>query len=151
MTDSRIVQPFLSGTPMSATFLVDGANEAHLLAVGYQRIVVHEGRFAYQGGKLPAPAHFCDTNVWAAVAAVPGLRGLVGIDFLGTEAGSIVLEINPRPTTSIVAILELFPPGTLAKAWMAAIMGTYQGPDFADLIDRSALRQFDPDGKVMHL
>ena len=36
----------------------------------------------------------------SVAAALPGLRGYVGIDFIATDDGPVVLEINPRLTTS---------------------------------------------------
>ena len=58
-------------------------------------------------------------------AAIPSLRGYVGIDFIQTEEGPMVLEINPRLTTSYCGlrsalgvnvadlVLQLFRSGTL--------------------------------------
>jgi predicted ATP-grasp superfamily ATP-dependent carboligase len=37
-------------------------------------------------------------------AAVPGLWGCVGVDLISTPGGPVVLEINPRLTTSFSAL-----------------------------------------------
>jgi len=37
---------------------------------------------------------------------IPGLRGFVGVDYIETVAGPVVLEINPRLTTSYVAMSD---------------------------------------------
>ena len=36
----------------------------------------------------------------AIAAAIPGLAGYVGVDFVLTPAGPVVLEVNPRLTSS---------------------------------------------------
>src|SRR6185312_3042194 len=102
-----IWQPFVAGTPMSASFLVDGRGRAWPLALGRQDVVVADGRFSYRGGRLPVPAIVDDRPIRQAVESVPGLRGFVGVDFVADDrlGRAIVLEINPRPTTSIVGLL----------------------------------------------
>ena len=53
---------------------------------------------------------------------MPGLLGFVGVDFLWREGRreAMILEINPRPTTSYVGLRRIVPEGTLARAWLAA-------------------------------
>ena len=59
------------------------------------------------------------------VRAIPGLQGWVGIDYIDDGSSvPIVLEVNPRPTTSLVAFLSLLDRGMLAEAWL----GQYEGP-----------------------
>ncbi len=117
-----LLQPFLPGTPMSASFLIDDANVAWLIAVGQQKIAIRGGRFQYEGGVLPVPCREAEPVLRSAVASVTGLRGFVGVDFLwdASEAKATVLEINPRPTTSYVALIRLLPQGFLAQSWLAA-------------------------------
>ena len=56
---------------------------------------------------------------------MPGLRGWVGVDFLWeeTSGGVMVLEINPRLTTSFVGFRALLPGGTLANALLKGAVG----------------------------
>jgi predicted ATP-grasp superfamily ATP-dependent carboligase len=105
---------------MSASFLVDGRGTAWLLGVGIQRIAIRDGRFAYQGGTLPAPSRAAAPLLQPALAAIPGLRGFVGVDFVWDPPAerATVLEINPRATTSCVGLTQLLPPGRLAEAWL---------------------------------
>jgi predicted ATP-grasp superfamily ATP-dependent carboligase len=107
---------------MSASFLVHSEGAAHLLAIGEQDVVVSGDRFQYRGGRLPIPFTGDVGPIRAAVQSVRGLRGVVGVDFISDALGerTTVLEINPRPTTSIVAIARLLPPGRLAAAWLRA-------------------------------
>jgi predicted ATP-grasp superfamily ATP-dependent carboligase len=117
-----LLQPFLPGIPMSASFLIDEASVAWLIAMGQQKIAIRGGRFHYEGGVLPVPCREAEPVLQCAVASVNGLRGFVGVDFLWDEihAKATVLEINPRPTTSYVALVRLLPPGCLAQSWLAA-------------------------------
>jgi tyramine---L-glutamate ligase len=117
-----LLQPFHSGIPMSASFLIDNDERAWLTGVGKQSITVQNGRFQYWGGRLPAPCRDAEPLLRRAVKSIPGLRGFVGVDFLWEPARheATVLEINPRPTTSYVGLSHLLPPGHLAQAWLAA-------------------------------
>ncbi|WP_165229895.1 ATP-grasp domain-containing protein [Aquisphaera insulae] len=116
-----LLQDYHPGVPMSATFLV-GGGRAELVATGLQDVVVDRGRLVYRGGSVPVPAPAAAPSLRRLVETVPGLRGLVGVDFL-LEAGrkeAVIVELNPRPTTSIVGLCRLLPPGRLARAWLAA-------------------------------
>jgi predicted ATP-grasp superfamily ATP-dependent carboligase len=147
---SAILQPFVPGTPMSASFLVDRDGRARLLGVGWQRIELRRGKFVYRGGRLPAPGAFAEGNPRRAVESVPGLRGFVGVDFLRDEATgeTTVLEINPRLTTSYVGLAHLLPPGALARAWLAAVEDG-EPIDLAPRIEAGPRITFDADGTIV--
>jgi len=115
-----LLQPFVPGVSLSASFLVGSDGCARLVGVGRQLASVAGGRFQYEGGVLPAPHRWLAPDVTRAVASVPGLRGFVGVDFVYDEATqqAQVIEINPRPTTSLVGLLHLLPAGRLARAWL---------------------------------
>ena len=117
-----IFQPYVPGEPMSVSYLVSSGGQAWPIGVGRQRMAMHNGRFEYRGGEIPAYCPGAERQLMPAIAAVEGLRGFVGIDFIwDAERGhATLLEINPRPTTSIVGLCRLLPPGRLASAWLAA-------------------------------
>jgi predicted ATP-grasp superfamily ATP-dependent carboligase len=158
-----VAQPYLSGEPMSASFLVDVEGHPTLLAIGRQRFDHDEdGRLSYLGGTIPARLDYCPAPVLAAIEAANvsvegrarsrGLRGFVGVDFLLDEQDrATVLEINPRPTTSYVGLARLFPPGTIAGAWLAAINGPLDQTDWPDRLRLPANTpavSFDADGTI---
>ena len=122
-----IVQPFRPGEALSASFLVGPDGRAWLIAVGRQAIGIDpEGRVEYQGGTVPIALGEADlAPVRRAVESVRGLAGFVGVDFVRSEPAGIVeiLEINPRLTTSIVALVRLARPGTIARAWLDLALG----------------------------
>jgi len=117
-----LVQRFVPGVPMSASFLVGEGPRAWLIGMGFQRMVIRDGRFEYRGGTMPATWRRALPQVRPAVQAVAGLRGFAGVDFIWDAARrhATILEINPRPTTSCVGLCRLLPPGRLARAWLDA-------------------------------
>jgi predicted ATP-grasp superfamily ATP-dependent carboligase len=147
-----LIQRYVVGEPMSASFLVaDG--RAHLVGVGRQRVEIRDGRFVYRGGTVPAEFCRCDDHVRRAVAAVPGLRGWVGVDFLWDEeeARAVVLEINPRLTTSYVGLRRLLPAGELTRAWLSALDGAAEDAtvDLARRIHAGRPLTFEADGTIL--
>jgi predicted ATP-grasp superfamily ATP-dependent carboligase len=104
-----LLQSFHPGISMSASFLVDGRSAAALIGTGRQEVAIVKGQVRYLGGVLPVPCPRAEPILRRAIESVPGLRGFVGIDFLWDPARceAVVLEINPRPTTSIVGPRDL--------------------------------------------
>jgi predicted ATP-grasp superfamily ATP-dependent carboligase len=149
-----LLQPFLPGTPMSASFLIDDASVAWLIGMGQQKVAIREGRFHYEGGILPVPCREAEPVLERAVASVTGLRGFVGVDFLwdASQAKATVLEINPRPTTSYVALSRLLPPGCLAQSWLAACGERSCSRDslqnLVEIVHEQRPIGFDVDGRI---
>jgi predicted ATP-grasp superfamily ATP-dependent carboligase len=146
-----LVQPWVPGTPMSASFLVDADGVPHLVGVGRQRIDLVEGAIRYRGGVVPAGESAMAAEARRAVAAVEGLRGWVGVDFLWEPAGrAVILEINPRLTTSYVGLRRLLPPGELARAWLAALEEPSKLESFAlaERVHAASPVRFDADGTI---
>jgi predicted ATP-grasp superfamily ATP-dependent carboligase len=149
-----LLQPLLSSVPMSACFLVDKTGEAALVGTGRQKVVMEEGRFTYLGGRIPASCPVGEQVAREAVHSVPGLQGFVGVDFIWepSRGEAMVLEINPRPTTSHVGISRLLEPGTLARAWLAACgVPGFSGEclnGLADAVARQPAIEFDCVGNV---
>ncbi len=123
--DRLLIQPYRAGLVCSASFLMGPDGQAHLLAVGRQRIAVREGgQVEYRGGELPIPFETQDLSpVYRVLELIPGLFGFVGVDFVVVEAtGAVeVIEINPRVTTSIVGLVRLARSGTIARAWLKLV------------------------------
>ncbi len=149
-----LLQPLVAGEAKSAVFLISPARGARLLAIGGQRIEVREGQFIYRGGALPTPCPEAAAILTRAVEAVPGLCGFIGVDFLwdADRGEAIVLEINPRPTTSCVGLCHVLSPGLLADAWMAAFSdpGRWDGliNQIINEINGALVVRFEADGRV---
>lgn len=101
-----LIQPYVEGTAISLSLLVGGECVC-LLGANLQRVVQVDDRLELLG---------CVVNGWrgeraallelaqAVCKAIPGLFGYVGIDLVITEQGPLVLEVNPRITTSYVGL-----------------------------------------------
>ena len=106
-TGSPVVfQPYIRGEARSLSVLCcDG--RARLLACNRQRVELENGAFRFGGVSVNAVTD--EGGCYAALAvdiarALPGLWGYCGVDFIETDAGPIVLEVNPRLTTSYAGL-----------------------------------------------
>ena len=100
-----ILQPFVAGQAASVAFLIGSHQVLPLLPAKQQ--LSEDGRFHYRGGIVPLPQDLADRAVRLArraVAAVPGLRGYVGVDLVLGDEGESVIEVNPRLTTSYLGL-----------------------------------------------
>ena len=97
-----VLQPFIPGRLGSLSLLCcDG--EAQVLSCNEQRIVVRDNQFHFLGttvNSLSDCAGRFARLAQSVAAAIPGLWGHVGVDFVNAEHGVVVLEVNPRMTTS---------------------------------------------------
>ncbi len=101
-----IVQPFVKGVSMSLSVLMrDG--QAILLSCNQQKIIIKSGRFELIGCRVnvePENRKELALLLQTLTKQIPGLWGYVGIDYIDSETGPSLLEINPRLTTSYVGI-----------------------------------------------
>jgi len=150
-----ILQRYVPGLPMSASFLVGEGPRAWLIGMGIQRMEIRDGRFVYRGGTLPVCRHRALPQIQPAVQAVGGLRGFVGVDFIWDpeREHATILEINPRPTTSCVGLCRLLPPGHLARAWLDACKPSAGAGELLDELYRIVHGQkslsFDVRGEII--
>jgi len=76
-----------------------------MLACNLQHVEIQEGAFRFNGVSVNAAcAHPYSTLASAIARAMPGLWGLCGVDFIETDAGPVVIEVNPRLTTSYAGL-----------------------------------------------
>ena len=105
-TDNWIAQPLLQGEPLSLSALF-AQGQARLLSCNRQSIEQIGGGFVLKACQVNAIA---DTDGrWQALAgriaeAMPELWGYAGIDLVLTAGGPVILEINPRLTTSYAGL-----------------------------------------------
>ena len=97
-----VAQPWLDGEPLSLSLLCRRGT-AGLLSCNRQRVAVQGGRLRLEGVLVNAVPD--ENGRYAALgeqiaAAIPGLWGYVGVDLVATRDGPVVLEVNPRLTTS---------------------------------------------------
>lgn len=146
----RRIEPFAVGLPVSVGLLAGGDRLIALPACS-QRLS-SDGRLRYLGGACPLPPPLAGRAEGLAVRAVkampPGV-GFVGVDLvLGTDPsgkGDLVIEVNPRLTTSFAGLRYLCQSG-LASAMVETALGRPCRPSFS-----SRAIEFDPDGMVTFL
>ena len=99
--ETLIAQPWFEGEAQSLS-LICREGDAAVFSRNRQHVRVTHGRVGLHGlmvGALPVTA--AHQRLARAVAqAIPGLWGHVGIDLVHTARGPLVIEVNPRLTTS---------------------------------------------------
>jgi predicted ATP-grasp superfamily ATP-dependent carboligase len=97
-----VAQPWIDGPALSLSLLcADGV--ARLLSCNRQLISIAGGRLALEGitvNAVPDAGGQLAALGGRIAAAIPDLWGYVGVDLVATADGPVVLEINPRLTTS---------------------------------------------------
>lgn len=101
-----VLQPFIAGKLGSLSLLCrDGA--AELLGCNEQRVAVRDNHFHFLGttvnGMADADGAFARL-AQAVAAAIPGLWGHVGVDFVVGGRGLVVLEVAARATTAYAGL-----------------------------------------------
>lgn len=122
-------------------------NPPLLLAVNRQEIAVAEdGNFRYLGGETPVNPERREEIVSTAVHAmnVLGCQGYAGIDIIAGDR-IYILDVNPRPTTSLVGIAAVMEE-EIADILVAASHG--EAPAEVHLSGRV---RFDKDGRIIRI
>src|SRR3954468_9048764 len=143
----RRLEQYVPGMAASVGVLC-GAGGRVRLAPCKQRIS-EDGRLRYLGGELPLSAGLAEraeSLAERAIAAMPTAAGYVGVDLvLGREpdgSADVVIEINPRLTTSYVG-LRAAVMGNLAEAMWRVSQGEMPVVEFS-----GQAIEFDPAGNV---
>jgi predicted ATP-grasp superfamily ATP-dependent carboligase len=146
----RRLERYVPGLPASVSMLC-GPNGRISLEPCKQRIS-DDGRLRYLGGEMPLAAGLAErarSLGERALAAMPAAVGYVGVDVvLGREpdgSEDVVIEINPRLTTSYVG-LRTVAVGNLAEAMWRVAQGDMQPVEFS-----SKPIEFDANGNVSYL
>jgi predicted ATP-grasp superfamily ATP-dependent carboligase len=104
-----VLQPYIRGQATSLSCLFKHG-QAWLICYNHQQIVLEHGRFSLQGCLVNMHTDkqtFYRNLVTEIAEALPGLWGYVGIDIVeNAELGPLVLEINPRLTSSYIGIRQ---------------------------------------------
>jgi predicted ATP-grasp superfamily ATP-dependent carboligase len=110
--EDHLVLRFDRGVPGSVSLLISPTGQVTPLLPAFQ-MFHNNGMFSYKGGSFINDVGECDRVIQLArkaVQGIPGLHGYVGVDvMLGkNENGSedVVLEINPRLTTSYLGLRQ---------------------------------------------
>ncbi len=99
-----LLQEYVPGKSYSASLLV--GDETKIISINTQEIE----EFVYKGAMVPAPLSISkddEEQLIRTVECINGLNGYVGVDFVYT-GGVVVIEVNARPTTPIIAMGEAY-------------------------------------------
>ncbi|MDB5335501.1 MAG: carbamoyl phosphate synthase-like protein [Planctomycetaceae bacterium] len=120
-----IWQPYIAGRAVSVGVIVTPEQYRYQALPPCEQTLNTDGRFAYQGGVVPARGVDVAALQNAAIAAcrqVPGLRGYVGVDLIipdSNPAEPLIVEINPRITTSYLGYSRLCEQNLIASMLQA--------------------------------
>lgn len=137
--DKCIEQPYISGQTLSigVNISLDG-QQILCLAVAEQNLST-DGGFKYQGGVIPASISPVAMESIEKLATeicrvIPGLAGYIGVDLILTGQGEpLIVEINPRLTTSYVGYRQLYST-ILPRFWLSPISTTLSKAQESDQI-----------------
>ena len=122
-----LLQDYVEGISTSVSILSTG-KEAMPLSLNLQKIGLNNGKLIYNGGKVPYKHEQSDNAKYIskkAVECINGLKGYVGVDLLLDESNNeiYILEINPRLTTSYIALRRILN-FNLGEAIINAVYGS---------------------------
>ncbi len=120
-----IAQPWIDGEAMSLCVLA-APGRVTALSVNRQWLRLHHGAVDLQVIEVNCEPVTAPLRALAerVAAAIPGLRGYFGIDFVRTATGPVVIEVNPRLTTSYAGLRAAL--GLNVAEWVVA--GATGGP-----------------------
>lgn len=105
---SHIIQAFIPGENASICCVMQGG-KAQILSCNTQLITIKNNQLVFNGCIVNGMReHWVAFEIVAnqIAQALPDLAGYVGIDVIVSEGSAIVVEINPRLTTSYSALAE---------------------------------------------
>jgi len=110
-TKHFLIQEFLGGVHVSVSLLTDGENILPL-TLNMQKVKLKEPSkgSGYFGGVIPfnhPMAEEAKKVACLAVESIDGLKGYVGVDMILTREGPIIVEVNPRITTSYLGLRKV--------------------------------------------
>ncbi|HUN92512.1 MAG TPA: ATP-grasp domain-containing protein [Burkholderiaceae bacterium] len=101
----HVVQPWIDGDARSLSVAIIGGR-VELLSVNRQHVRVRGGAVALDAidvNAVPRDPRYLDLAERVATA-IPGLAGYFGIDVVESATGPVVIEVNPRLTTSYAGL-----------------------------------------------
>jgi len=106
-----MVQEYLAGESVSVSLLCTD-NNAVAVSLNKQNIILSspDNASSYVGGAVPFYSEIKQEVFRTAETAVncfPGLKGYVGVDMILTSTGPVVVDVNPRLTTSCIGLSRI--------------------------------------------
>ena len=106
-----IVQELIQGTPASVTLISNGT-EAVPISLNEQNVALKSPKRAstYNGGTVPLNNPLKEKAFATAkklAESIKGLQGYIGVDLVLTQNKPVLIEINPRLTTSYIGLRKV--------------------------------------------
>jgi len=110
-SDRFVAQQHVKGVPASVSLISTG-KEAVSISLNKQKVTLSSPYSAstYEGGEVPFESQLKNETMSAAKRVVESykeLKGYIGVDFVLTKETPVVIEINPRLTTSYIGLREV--------------------------------------------
>ncbi len=138
-----LLQSFVDGIPVSASLLA-AKGKALPLSLNYQ-LVDAGSPFQYQGSQVPfhhQASRRALELACAAVSAIPGLMGYVGVDLILKGEHAQLIEINPRLTTSYIGLRQVSQANLAQAIWSVCKKGVL--PEPIPLVGQAVIKKDDP-------
>jgi predicted ATP-grasp superfamily ATP-dependent carboligase len=104
--EDYVLQPFIAGKLGSLSLLCcDGV--ARVLSCNLERVAMRNDRFHFLGSTVNGLGDHdgaLERLAQQVAAAIPSLWGYVGVDFVLTDHGAVVLDVNPRLTAAYAGL-----------------------------------------------
>ena len=120
-----IVQELIQGIPASVT-LVSNGTEAQPISLNKQNVSLKSPKqvSTYNGGTVPLESPLKEKAFATAkklVESIKGMQGCIGVDLVLTDKEPVLIEVNPRLTTSYVGLQKVMKLN-LAQAIIEAVL-----------------------------
>jgi predicted ATP-grasp superfamily ATP-dependent carboligase len=135
-----VVQSFVPGVHASVSLLTDGTRCLPLTLNSQE--IRGRTRLSYAGGRVPLDHPLRPRAFELAkriIGAIRGLKGYVGIDMVLTDREVFVIEVNPRLTTSYVALRRIIH-GNLGRMIVRAAAGDLPHPREVETLGAAEVR-----------
>jgi predicted ATP-grasp superfamily ATP-dependent carboligase len=129
-TRQGIIQPWVAGKAVSAAALFGRGGECRAVLPPAEQVLSLDERFRYLGGRVPYAQRWepqIAETIRQVGATVGSFRGYVGFDFIvdSRRGGPVLVEINPRLTTSYIGYRQLAM-NNLAELILSAARGVVE-------------------------
>jgi tyramine---L-glutamate ligase len=138
-----ILQRYINGIHASVSLL---AANGRFLPLSLNRQLIGPDSLQYQGSQVPFEHEAGSRAIELACSAaslISGLKGYLGVDLVLAEDGPQLIEINPRMTTSYIALRQVAQYNLARAMWEACINEAL--PDRIPLAGQVTIRKDDPD------
>ena len=144
-----LAQAYIDGVAVSVSLLTDGSRSLPL-TLNLQEIR-GRSRLKYYGGCVPFDhplRALAFRRAEEVVQAISGLKGYVGIDLVLTDHDAVVIDVNPRLTTSYVGVRKVLQQN-LAALILDAVAGTLPDPAAIHIVGSARFTTLPCDVKAL--